>query len=316
MRHGPYTGVHCRLTLLSSTTRIPIRGSGPPSVRIAAVSGRRRCDYEYCPDDPRIVSSTAREAIATSSGQNDSGLFELNFRDERYLPFEFQGAISHWRIEMPPENNYFDFDTLSDLIINLNYTAREGGEMLRKVASECADRHLPGDGWGFFDVRHEFPDAWELFRDSFSGHKPAKELSIKLRRNLFPFVPRHRMLQISGLALLFETEEDDPHACHVVEFRRRDGYKDAGEGRHERKRFELQCVASAEWPRLYHGVSSAGAGEVGRIDDTGSLVFRFHDDLSRVSRVYLLCRYSVSCAIERAAGPASTSRRYFALSTT
>ena len=35
----------------------------------------------------------AREAIATSSGQNDSGLFELNFRDERYLPFEFHGAM-------------------------------------------------------------------------------------------------------------------------------------------------------------------------------------------------------------------------------
>jgi hypothetical protein len=40
------------------------------------------------------------QSIATSSGQADSGLFELNFRDERYLPFEGAGAISRWRLEL------------------------------------------------------------------------------------------------------------------------------------------------------------------------------------------------------------------------
>jgi hypothetical protein len=34
------------------------------------------------------------QSIATSHAQNDSGMFELNFRDERYLPFEGAGAIS------------------------------------------------------------------------------------------------------------------------------------------------------------------------------------------------------------------------------
>jgi hypothetical protein len=28
------------------------------------------------------------QSIATSNAQNDDGMFELNFRDERYLPFE------------------------------------------------------------------------------------------------------------------------------------------------------------------------------------------------------------------------------------
>ena len=40
-----------------------------------------------------------------------------NFRDERDLPFEYQGAVSRWRIELPRENNYFDMDTLSDMIL-------------------------------------------------------------------------------------------------------------------------------------------------------------------------------------------------------
>ena len=119
-----------------------------------------RKGYEILPDDPRIVRHyAAMEAIVTSSGQDDSGLFELSFRDERYLPFEFQGALSRWHIELPQENNQFDVDTLSDVVLHLNCTAREGGEVLREVANEVAQRHLPGNDVRFFDVRHEFPDA-------------------------------------------------------------------------------------------------------------------------------------------------------------
>jgi len=106
----------------------------------------------------------ATEAIATSTGQNDSGLFELNFHDDRYLPFEFHGAVSKWRIELPPDNNYFDMDTLSDVILHLNYTSREGGERLRHAAREAAEKSLPSAGWCLFDVQQDFPDAWELFR--------------------------------------------------------------------------------------------------------------------------------------------------------
>ena len=142
---GPYTGVHCRLTLLSSSIRVDPCLTCPP----AACCGRCACENEYepCRCDPRFVRHFgAREAIATSSGQNDSGMFELNFRDERYLPFEFLGAVSRWRIELPPENNFFDMDTLSDVVLNLNYTAREGGDVLRRAANEVAQCHVATAG--------------------------------------------------------------------------------------------------------------------------------------------------------------------------
>jgi hypothetical protein len=89
---GPYNGVNCRLTLLSSITRVGPRLIEPPA---ACCRDGRPCDdgYEAGPSDPRVVKQYgATEAIATSSGQNDGGLFELNFRDERYLPSEFLGA--------------------------------------------------------------------------------------------------------------------------------------------------------------------------------------------------------------------------------
>ena len=204
---GPYTGVHCRLTLLSSMTRIDPRLSPPP--HLCCHDHRRLNDYEACFDDPRVVRHyAAREAIATSSGQNDSGMFELNFRDERYLPFEYLGAVCRLRIELPAKNNYFELDTLSDLIANLNYTAREGGDLLRRAASEAAERRLPGDGWCFFDVRHEFPDAWQLFRDS--ARDNGKKLRVRFSRKMFPFIPGHREISITAVALLFETHEDEP----------------------------------------------------------------------------------------------------------
>jgi Tc toxin complex TcA C-terminal TcB-binding domain len=116
---GPYTGVHCRLTLLSSATQVDPRLADPLQrccdERRDQAGGRADgcgcgCEadqpqdgYLARPADPRIVRDyAAAEAIATSSGQNDSGTFELNFRDERYLPFEFAGAVSRWRIELPP----------------------------------------------------------------------------------------------------------------------------------------------------------------------------------------------------------------------
>jgi hypothetical protein len=52
-------------------------------------------------DDPRFVESNIPfKAIATSNAQNDSGVFELSFRDERYLPFEGAGAVSEWSLEL------------------------------------------------------------------------------------------------------------------------------------------------------------------------------------------------------------------------
>jgi len=69
-----------------------------------------------------------------SNAQNDSGMFELNFRDERYLPFEGAGVISRWRIELPQTFRQFSYDTISDVVLHIKYTARDGGVPLREAA--------------------------------------------------------------------------------------------------------------------------------------------------------------------------------------
>jgi hypothetical protein len=268
---GPYNGVHCRATLLSSVTRIDPR-LGLPATRCCRECGSGN-DYEACSHDPRMVRSyAAREAIATSSGQSDSGMFELNFGDERYLPFEYQGAVSRWRIELPPENNYFDMDTLSDVIINLNYLSREGGGMLRQAAMEAARNHLPGEGWCFFDVRHEFPDAWQMLRNSYREKGRDARLGLQMERKMFPFLPGSDEVSITRIAVLFHARghgcdcpktgdcrcqyEREPD-CRVLEFTCGDHHRD---GRPTR----VSCVRTEEWPDLYYGLFETEIGPVGK----------------------------------------------------
>jgi Tc toxin complex TcA C-terminal TcB-binding domain len=40
------------------------------------------------------------QQVALSRGVNDSGLFQLNYQDERFLPFEGTGAVSRWRLQI------------------------------------------------------------------------------------------------------------------------------------------------------------------------------------------------------------------------
>jgi hypothetical protein len=295
---GPYNGVHCRAALLSSVTRIDPRLE-LPATRCCCECGSGH-DYEACPHDPRMVRSyAAREAIATSSGQNDSGMFELNFRDERYLPFEYQGAVSHWRIELPPENNYFDTDTLSDVIVNLNYTSREGGGMLRHAAMEAARKHLPGDGWCFFDVRHEFPDAWQMLRNSCREKGRDARLGLRMERKMFPFLPGSDEVSITRIAVLFHArghECDCPKTgdcrcqcerepdCRLLEFTC---------GDHHRKDHptRVSCVQSGEWPDLYSGLFETEIGPIRKGGMHPEIEFRFPHDVGEVETFYLLCQY-------------------------
>ena len=53
-------------------------------------------------------------------------MFNLDFRDERYLPFEGAGAVSTWRLELPSLVRSFNYDTITDVILHMSYTGIDG----------------------------------------------------------------------------------------------------------------------------------------------------------------------------------------------
>jgi Tc toxin complex TcA C-terminal TcB-binding domain/Neuraminidase-like domain/Putative peptidoglycan binding domain len=157
---GPYTTIACTLTLISNQLRKDT----------TLTSGKYERDTTN--EDPRFRDEIAAiQSIATSSAQSDTGMFELNFRDERYLPFEGAGAISTWHIQLNKDFPQFDFSTISDVIIHLNYTAREGGELLKSKAvaefnQKMNDLALAENKRGLFrvfDLKREYPDKLYKF---------------------------------------------------------------------------------------------------------------------------------------------------------
>lgn len=157
---GPYQNINAMLT---QTSNAVILKPDVDAVDFLLKRGR-----DTSPERPE--TDVLREnwimnrKVAISRGIDDSGLFELNFNDERYLPFEGTGAVSSWKLSMPRESNRINFDSISDVIIKIRYTALDGGEAF---ASEVKEK-LSSTGsqyvvYKYFKLKQEFSNAWHTF---------------------------------------------------------------------------------------------------------------------------------------------------------
>jgi hypothetical protein len=191
---GPYINVSADLTLLGNRIR---RDS-------IAASG-----YAYTGlEDSRFQHNIgAIQSIAISGAQQDSGLFELSFRDERYLPFEGTGAISDWMMKLTSAVRTFDWSTITDVVLHLRYTAREGGDLLRDAALQSLTAGLAGIPLRrAFSARHEFPTEWNAFlRPAQSAGEAVLRLDLSERR--FPYFAQKAGLKITELQLVALVKE-------------------------------------------------------------------------------------------------------------
>ncbi len=190
---GPYTTVSCMLFQTSSKYRWD--GTNPGSTAGYPETGV---------NDQRFKKFTGGDSVATSSAQNDNGVFELNFRDERYLPFEGSGAISNWTLVMPSKNRQFDYDTIQDVIIHIKYTA-EYNSLLKGTVENYLEELLadPDVNYpAFFSLKHDFPDAWAA---GFEGQVippvtgQGLPLTIPVSRSMYPEYAQRKEIGISKL---------------------------------------------------------------------------------------------------------------------
>jgi Tc toxin complex TcA C-terminal TcB-binding domain/Neuraminidase-like domain/Salmonella virulence plasmid 28.1kDa A protein len=212
---GPYSTVSCVVTLSGNSLRVSADSSGNyPRKTTGGVPG----DDSRFRDNPGSVQS-----IATSSAQNDSGLFELNFRDERYLPFEGAGAISLWRLQLTAALPLFDYTTISDVILHVHYTSRDGGDGLRQAASAniltAVDTMLVSQSdkglSRLFDMRHEFPTEWYKFLNP-ANPGDQQVLSVNISPDRFSFFAQNRTLKISSVELIADTADTVNNASVTV----------------------------------------------------------------------------------------------------
>jgi hypothetical protein len=185
---GPYASVNCTLSLLRST------------VRRSPLTDGRAYERDANGTDDRFVDFFGGvQSVVTSEGSNDSGLFETNLRDERFLPFEGAGAVSTWRLELPAQYRAFDYTTIADVVLHIRYTARDGGPSLADAAAAALTRALQAADVSrltlFFSLPHDFPMEWAAFTGG------TADLMLAMRREYFPYSVQASTLKIASIDL-------------------------------------------------------------------------------------------------------------------
>ena len=183
---GPYVNVSATLTLDRSWIRImPTLGAA-----LTEVPPRRSV------------------SVATSTAQNDAGVFELSFRDERYMPFEGAGAISRWNLTLPKTFRQFDYQTINDVIVSISYTAEQDRELRDHVEKDNATidnkiRKLLADNpvGRVFSLRQDFSSAFNRLL-----HSPAAtDVSLEITRRQLPIFVGQRPITVKKSALLLQS---------------------------------------------------------------------------------------------------------------
>ncbi|PSK92104.1 neuraminidase-like domain-containing protein [Taibaiella chishuiensis] len=207
---GPYTTISCELRQTKSKYR---KTAVLSNVSSYAENPDPWHNAGTGYDNNRFNYLETGSAIATSTAQNDSGIFELNFRDERYLPFEGTGAISKWELSLPEAYRQFDYESISDVIFHIKYTAKEGGDILKTGAvNNISNLFKTLDNtvlYRYFSLRHEFSNEWFRYSKAKKNEEPGATFGMKLRPEDFPQFCKGKKIEITGWYLQLNPKDNN-----------------------------------------------------------------------------------------------------------
>jgi hypothetical protein len=137
------------------------------------------------------------ELVALSSPRDATGLFELKQQSEMLLPFEGLGVDTSWEFRLPKPANQFDYSTITDVLITVDYTALNDTNYRQQVLPTLSSK-LSADRP--FSFCHEFADAWYDLHNPDQTKKPMV-VTFKTRKEDFP--PNLERLKIDHVVLYF-----------------------------------------------------------------------------------------------------------------
>jgi hypothetical protein len=188
---GPYHNFNATLTQLGHRTLL-----APDKKALSYLLGRSA--EEPSPYVLR-VDWRPNQQVALSTGVNDTGLFQLNYSDDRYLPFEGTGAVSTWRLEVEGVEGPRHRQTLSDVIVTVQYTARQGGSTFAETVKSALGSASGERAW-LLNLASDYSDAWQAFMSN-----PSAGITFSVERRNLPFAADRR---VSGVYLHYEPTTD------------------------------------------------------------------------------------------------------------
>jgi hypothetical protein len=137
------------------------------------------------------------EAIALSAPQNATGLYELDTQTDMLLPFEGLGVDTSWEFRMPRAANPFDYGTIVDVLVTIDYSALDSADYRQQVL-QTLDRPLSADRP--FSFRNQLADAWYDFHNPDQSATP---MTIRFTVTRDDYPPNLDDLRIQQLVLYF-----------------------------------------------------------------------------------------------------------------
>jgi len=139
------------------------------------------------------------EIVALSSAINATGLFELQEQPEMLVPLEGHGVAMSLEFALPRPSNPFDFSTIADVLITLDYTALNSFDYAQEMVQLLnSKRTMSGDR--AFSFRNQFADAWY---DLNNPDQSATPMSVELATVFEDFPPNVDNLRVQHVTLYF-----------------------------------------------------------------------------------------------------------------
>jgi NAD(P)-dependent dehydrogenase (short-subunit alcohol dehydrogenase family) len=180
---GPYAGIAPTLTLLRSSIRLV-----PGGANYARTGGA---------EDARFKDlNGAIEVTMNAAPSADADAEPPSARDQ-FLPYEGHGVESAWRIDLPAKYRQFEYSSISDIVLQIRYTARSGGVPMVNAAVGHLDAIVANaarSGMAILvSVPDEFPAEWSRF---VAGNA---DLQIDLSRDFFPYLAVGRVITLQSI---------------------------------------------------------------------------------------------------------------------
>ena len=144
------------------------------------------------------------ESVALTSPRDATGLFELTPQSqELLLPFESMGVEASWELRLPKAANLFDYSTIADVLITIEYTALDSFTYRQQVIQTLGST-ISGDRP--FSFRNEFADQWF---DLNNPDQTATPMTVRFETRRTDFPPNLEDLSIQQVVLYIARKDGD-----------------------------------------------------------------------------------------------------------
>jgi hypothetical protein len=155
----------------------------------------------------RIPVVRTSEKVALTSPLNATGVFELNQQSSTMLnPFESIGVDTSWEFTLPKAANFFDYNTIADVLFSMDYTALESTDYRNTVI-----KNMSTDTGGVrpFSFKNELSDQWYDLSNPPADSSKGVTVSFDVSSADFP--ANLNNLVIEGIALYVAVDPDFPN---------------------------------------------------------------------------------------------------------